>query len=81
MIVYNCVSTKPGFAGTSHTLSGAKVKSKLDSAECEAFQKQFAVLSDGISDPGWLAIQLYSRKMITRGMRQAAQLERTPAPT
>ena len=48
----------------------AEVKSKLDSAECRAFQKCFAVLNDGISDPGWLAIELYSRDMISRDMRR-----------
>ena len=63
-----------------HYLSGAQAKSKLDSPEYQAFQKHFAVLSDGISDPGWLATQLYSRDMISRGMRQEAQLETLPAP-
>ena len=53
-----------------HNLPSAEVKSKLDSAECRAFQKCFAVLNDGISDPGWLAIQLYSRDMISRDMRR-----------
>ena len=37
-------------------------------------------MSDGISDPGRLATQLYSRGMISRDMRQAAQLETLPAP-
>ena len=35
-------------------------------------------MSDGISDPGWLATQLYSRNMISRDMRQEAELETTP---
>ena len=48
--------------------------SKLNSAECQAFQKSFAVLSDGISDPGWFAAQLYSRDMISRDMRREAEL-------
>ena len=72
---------KQGFTETSHNLLGAQVKSKLDSAECQAFQKCFAVLSDGISDPGWLASELYSRDMISRDERQEAQLETLPAPT
>ena len=63
-----------------HNLSGAQVKSKLDSTECQTFQKHLAVLSDGISDPGWLATQLYSRDMISRDMRREAELETTPAP-
>ena len=53
----------------------------VDSAEHRAFQKHLAVLSDGISDPGWLAIQLYSRDMISRDMIREAQLETIPAPT
>ena len=64
-----------------YNLPGAKVKSKLDSAECQVFQKHFAVLSDGISDPAWLATQLYSRDMISRNTRQEAELETIPAPT
>lgn len=61
-----------------HNLSGAEVKSKLDSAECRAFQNCFAVLSNGISDPGWLASELYSRYMISRETREAAQLATIP---
>ena len=64
-----------------HNFPDAQVKSELDSPECQAFQKCFAVLSDGISDPGWLATQLYSRDMISRDMRREAVLETTPAPT
>ena len=64
-----------------HDLSGAKVKSKLDSAEYQAFKKCFAFLSNGISEPGWLAILLYSRDMISSNLRQEAQLETTPART
>ena len=63
-----------------HDLSGAKVKSKLDSPEYQAFRRHLAVLSDGISDPGWLATHLYSRDMISRDMRREAELETTPAP-
>ena len=72
---------KPGFGESSNNLLGAHVKSKLDSAKCQAFQKCFAVLSDGISDPGWLASELYSRDMISRDARQEAQLETLPAST
>ena len=72
---------KPGSAGTSRNLLGAQVKVNLDSPECQAFQKCFAVLCEGISDPAWLATQLYSRGMISREARQAAELETLPAPT
>ena len=61
-----------------HNPLSVEVKSKLDSAECQAFQKCFAVLNDGISDPGWLAIQLYSRGMISRDMRR--NIEELSAP-
>ena len=61
-----------------HNLPSAEVKSKLDSAECQAYQKCFAILNDGISDPGWLAIQLYSRDLISRDMRR--KIEAFPAP-
>ena len=64
-----------------HDLTGAKAKSKLNPPECQAFQKHFAILSDGISEPGWLAAQLYSRDMISRDMRREAELETTSAPT
>ena len=73
---------QPGLAETvQHSLPGAEVKSKLDSAECQAFQKCFAVLGEGISDPGWLASLLYSIEMISRHARQEAQLETLSAPT
>ena len=38
--------------------------SKRNSAECRAFRKCFAVLADGITDPGRLAVQLYSKELI-----------------
>ena len=79
LCIYNPI--KPGFAGTSHNLSGAEVKSNLDSAECQAFQKCFAVLSEGISDPGRLASQLYFKDMISSNLKQVAQLVTFPAPT
>ena len=56
------------------------MQSKLDSPECQTFQKHLAVLSDGISDPGWFATQLYPRDMIFGDMRQEAELETLPAP-
>ena len=72
---------QPGLAETvQQSLPGAEVKSKLDSAECQAFQKCFAVLGDGISDPGWLAF-LYSRNMISTDINQEAQLETLSALT
>ena len=75
---------QPGLAETTQSVQqvpGAKVKSKLDSAKCQTFQKCFAALSNGISDPGWLASELYSREMISSNLRQEAQLETLPAPT
>ena len=64
-----------------HNLPSAEVNSKLDSAECQAYQKCFAVLSEGISDPGWLAIQLYSRDMISRDMRREVEASSAPMQT
>ena len=78
MCIYNPL--KPGFARTSHNLSGAQVKSELDSPEYQAFQKCFAVFSEGISNPRWLATQLYSRHMISRDTRREAELETFSAP-
>ena len=54
--------------------------SKVDSAECQAFKKCFAILSIGISDPGWLASELYSRDMISSTLRQEAQQETLSVP-
>ena len=64
-----------------HNPPSAEVQSKLDSAECRAFQKCFAVLSEGISDPDWLAIQLYSRDMISRDMRRKIEAFSAPVQT
>ena len=50
-----------------------RVKSNGQSAECRAFQECFSVLADGISDPGWLAVQLYSRELIGADLRKEAQ--------
>ena len=64
-----------------HNFPGAKMESKPDSSECQAFQKCFAVLNTGIFDPGWLASELFSRDMISSNVRQEAQLETLAAPT
>ena len=47
--------------------------SNRDPAEYRAFRKCFADLAVGISDPGWLAVQLYSRELIGRELRTEAQ--------
>ena len=47
--------------------------SKRKPAECRAFWKCFADLTDGISDPGRLAVQLYSRELIGPELRAEAQ--------
>ena len=47
--------------------------SKRDSAEYRAFRKCFCALVDGITDPGWLAIQLYSKELIGPDIRTEAQ--------
>ena len=64
-----------------HNPPSAEVQSKLDSAEHRAFLKCFAVLNDGISDPDWLAIQLYSRDMISRDMRRKIEAFSAPIQT
>ena len=38
--------------------------SKRESAEYRAFRNCFSLLADGITDPGWLAVQLFSKKLI-----------------
>ena len=48
------------------------IKSRLRS-ECQAFRKCFSFLADGISDPGRLAIQLYSKGLIGQDLRTEAQ--------
>ena len=57
----------------SESSDNGKVKSKRDSAECRAFRKCFSVLADGITDPGWLAVQLYSSELIGPDIRKEAQ--------
>ena len=46
---------------------------KRDSVEYRAFRKCFSALVDGITDPGWLAIQLYSKELIGPDKRTEAQ--------
>ena len=50
-----------------------RVKSNRESAEYRAFQKCFAVLADGITDPAWLAVQLFSKELIGPDIRTEAQ--------
>ena len=47
--------------------------SKRESVECRAFHKCFPVLADGISNPGQLAVQLYSKKLIGPDILREAQ--------
>ena len=48
------------------------VKSKRESPEYRAYQRCFSVLADGITDPGRLAVQLYSRDLIGPDLRKEA---------
>ena len=85
--IVHCITTLPldsstwnkGLAETTqsaqHNLAGAKVYPKLSSPEYQTFQSCFGVLCNGISDPGWLASELYSRDMISRDTRQEAELQ------
>ena len=57
-------STLPHLISTTAERNSEIVKSKRESAECRAFRKCFAVLVDGVTDPGLLAVQLYSRELI-----------------
>ena len=47
--------------------------SNRESAEYRAFRSCFACLADGISDPGRLAVQLYSKELIGPELREEAQ--------
>ena len=49
------------------------VKSKRESAEYRAYQRCFSVLADGITDPGRLAVQLFSKDLIGPELRKEAQ--------
>ena len=53
--------------------SRSDTNSKRDSAEYRAFRKCFSALADGITDPGRLAVQLYSRELIGPDLRTEAQ--------
>ena len=46
-----------------------RVQPKQEPAECRAFRKCFADLTEGITDPGLLAVQLYSKDLIGRDIR------------
>ena len=48
-------------------------KPHRESAEARAFRKCYSLLADGISDAGWLAVQLYSKELIGRDLRTEAQ--------
>ena len=50
-----------------------EVKSKRESAEYRAFQKCFLLLADGITDPGRLAVQLFSKELIGPDLRKETQ--------
>ena len=50
-----------------------RVKSNRELAEYHAFRKCFSALVDGITDPGRLAIQLYSKELIGPDIRREAQ--------
>ena len=47
--------------------------SKRDSAEYRAFRNCFSLLADGITDPGRLADQLFSKELIGRHLRKETQ--------
>ena len=50
-----------------------RIESKQGSAENHAFRECFSVLTDGITDPGRLAIELYSKGLIGPDLRTEAQ--------
>ena len=54
-----------------------RVKSKRELVECHAFRKCSSVLADGLMDPGWLAVWLYSRELIGPDIRTEAQKQAT----
>ena len=61
-----------------HSVAGSpafnpeRVNSKRESAECRTFRKCFSFLADGISDPGHMAVQLYSKELIGADLRTEA---------
>ena len=64
----NITATPPFFKAVSLLLLRHPLEqwfmSKRESAECHAFQRCFAYLAGGITDPGRLAIHLYSKELI-----------------
>ena len=63
----------PSRAVRGESPDSERVKSKRDSAEFRAFRKCFSVVADGITDPGRLAFQLYSKELIGRDIRTEVQ--------
>ena len=65
---------RPGWREAQRELPDAeRVESLRESAECRAFRKCFSILADGISDPGRLALELYTRGLIGPDLRTEAQ--------
>ena len=77
-VLYYHITSAETTQSEQHNLTGAKMYPKLSSPEYRTFQSCFAVLYAGISDPVWLALELYSRDVISRDVRQEAELE-TPS--
>ena len=63
---------RSGSRGAQRKLSNTK-RIYHKPTECRAFRKCFSVLAEGITDPGKLAVQLYSRELIGRGIWTEAQ--------
>ena len=63
---------RSGSTGAQRELSNTK-RICHEPTECRAFRKCFSVLAEGITDPGQLAIQLYSGDLIGRDIRREAQ--------
>ena len=63
---------RSGSTGAQRELSNTK-RICREPTECRAFRKCFSVLAEGITDPGKLAIQLYSGELIGRDIRREAQ--------
>ena len=65
---------RPGWREAQRELPDAeRVESLRESAECRAFRKCFSILADGISDPGRLALELYTRGWIGADLRTETQ--------
>ena len=67
--------TLPRSSSTPAQHESSDTVKRESAAECRAFQRCFADLAGGILNPGWLAIQLYSRKLIGPDLRTEAQKE------